>query len=108
MHHKCWSMNKIEYSREIKNLNQRCSVKTLEYDLNPFWIRQKENDAAAIVSNDSDMLIYAVCPVMVARGLVSINQCTTDTFPNLHAPINRRLTCKQIVYSNVRICGFSS
>jgi len=41
----------------------------------------KENDAAAIVSNDSDMLIYAVCPVMVARGLTNARNRVVMMYP---------------------------
>jgi len=54
----------------------------------------KEMNAAAIVSNDSDMLIYAVCPVMIARGLVSARRRVVmmhpDEFCNdVNIPIER-------------------
>jgi len=42
----------------------------------------KEMKAAAIVSNDSDMLIYAVCPVMIARGLVSARRRVVIVHPD--------------------------
>lgn len=42
----------------------------------------KENKAAAIVSNDSDMLIFAVCPVMTARGLVTSRRRVVIMYPN--------------------------
>jgi len=42
-----------------------------------------ENKAAAIVSNDSDMLIFAVCPVMTARGLVTSRRRVVIMYPNL-------------------------
>ncbi|CAG5094424.1 Oidioi.mRNA.OKI2018_I69.XSR.g13544.t2.cds [Oikopleura dioica] len=42
----------------------------------------KEQEAAAIVSNDSDMLIYAVCPVMVARGLTNARNRVVMMYPD--------------------------
>jgi len=42
----------------------------------------KDNDAAAIVSNDSDMILFAVCPVMHARGLVTARRRVVLMYPS--------------------------
>jgi hypothetical protein len=42
----------------------------------------KENNAAAIVSNDSDMILFAVCPVMHARGLVTARRRVVLMYPS--------------------------
>lgn len=42
----------------------------------------KDNNAAAIVSNDSDMILFAVCPVMHARGLVTARRRVVLMYPS--------------------------
>ena len=47
-----------------------------------FYTFIQDNNAAAIVSNDSDMILFAVCPVMHARGLVTARRRVVLMYPN--------------------------
>ena len=47
-----------------------------------FDIYVSDNNAAAIVSNDSDMILFAVCPVMHARGLVTARRRVVLMYPS--------------------------
>ena len=65
-----------------KDLSIACYAK-VRFSLDDhIYVFFQDNNAAAIVSNDSDMILFAVCPVMHARGLVTARRRVVLMYPN--------------------------